>query len=74
MPTLSLIDMQLDLEASVAHLESLSQMLTGHALYLAAFQTPCHHEDLKLVESRVGGLALSIQDLKAAALKIARRA
>lgn len=72
MPTLSLFDMQLDLEESAAHLESLSRMLTGHALYLKANQISTHREDLSLVEGRVGSLALSIQDLKSAALKIAK--
>ncbi|TDV65739.1 hypothetical protein [Pseudomonas sp. LP_7_YM] len=72
MPTLSLFDMQLDLEESAAHLESLSRVFTGHALYLKASQSSTHREDSSLVEGRVGGLALSIKDLKSAALKIAK--
>jgi len=74
MSTLSLKDMQLDLEDSAAYFDSLSQFLEGHAMYLKAQKVVCRQEDLMLLESHAGNLANSVSYIKSAALRIARRA
>ena len=63
-----------DLEATAAHLEALHQMLEGHAVFLKHKQYGEPTEELLLVERRLGGLAISIQDLRGAALNISRAA
>ena len=74
MSTLSLKDMQLDLEDSAAYFDSLTQFLEGHAIYLKAQRVVCRQEDLNLLESHAGNLALSVSYIKNAALRIANRA
>ena len=72
MPTISLSDMQLDIEKSAAYFESLSRVLDGHALYLRAQNAVCRQEDLRLIEGQVGSLSVSVSYLKSAALRIAK--
>lgn len=74
MSTISLKDMQLDLEDSAAYFDSLSQFLEGHAIYLKAQRAVCRQEDLKLLESHAGSLATSVTYIRTAASRIARRA
>ncbi|WPP02500.1 hypothetical protein SFA35_25395 (plasmid) [Pseudomonas sp. HR96] len=74
MPSTHLTHVQQDLEATALHLEALHRMLEGHAVFLK--HKPCgdQTEELLLVERRLGGLAVSIQDLRGAALNISRAA
>lgn len=72
MSTLSLRDMQLDLEQSAAYFESVSKILHGHAIYLKGLRTECRQEDLKLLESHASNLEKSMMYIKSAASRIAK--
>lgn len=72
MPSFRLNHMQQDLEETAAHLEALSKVLEGHAIFLHNRKITGQSEDRLLIERRLAGLAISIQDLRGAALNISR--
>ncbi|RYF43487.1 MAG: hypothetical protein EOO38_18805 [Cytophagaceae bacterium] len=53
---------------------ALFQMLEGHAIFLKNKKCGDQTEELLLVERRLGGLAISIQDLRGAARNISQAA
>lgn len=74
MPSAHLTRLQHDLETTAAHLEALYQFLDGHAKYLKHKPRGDQTEELLLVERRLVGLAVSIQDLRGAARNLAQAA
>jgi hypothetical protein len=63
-----------DLEETAVHMEALFRMLEGHAIFLKNKKFGDQTEELLLVERRLAGLAISIQDLRGAARNISRAA
>jgi hypothetical protein len=74
MLAIPLTHMQQDLEETAAHMEALFRMLEGHAIFLKNKKCGDQTEELLLVERRLGGLAISIQDLRGAARNISQAA
>lgn len=74
MLAIPLTHMQQDLEQTAAHMEALFRMLEGHAIFLKNKKCGDQTEELLLVERRLAGLAISIQDLRGTARNISRAA
>lgn len=72
MPTTHLEEMRDDINDAAHHLETISQMLQSHALFLRSKNLDHLSGHVLLVENRVGALTLSIEDLKGAALRISK--
>ncbi len=67
-------EMQADVQDAALQLELLYQMLSGHALFLRSRNIDHLIDDVLLIENQAGALALSIQDLKGAALRMGEAA
>jgi hypothetical protein len=67
-----LADMQKDLEDTAAHLEALTALLQGHAMFLRNKKYGDQSEDLLLVERSLGGLTTSVHDLRGTALNMSQ--
>lgn len=74
MPTTHITEMQEDVHDAARQLEMIYQMLRGHALFLRSRNIDHLIDDVLLVENQAGALALSIQDLKGAASRMAKAA
>lgn len=71
MPNHRLKAMQDDLEQSAVHLEALCRMLRGHSTFLRSSPVSSQSE-LECIERRLGGLEISVLDLRGAASNISR--
>lgn len=67
-----LADMQKDLEDTAAHLEALTAMLQGHAIFLRSKKFGDQTEDLRMVERSLGGLTTSVHDLRGTAFNLSQ--
>jgi hypothetical protein len=66
---LELLDnIQLDLEGTAAHLDSLRRMLEGHMVFMRHTDS----NDISSVELQLTGLAASVTDLRGVARNISR--
>ena len=74
MPTTHITEMQEDVHDAARQLEMIYQRLRGHALFLRSRNIDHLIDDVLLVENQAGALALSIQDLKGAASRMAKAA
>ncbi|WAH57168.1 hypothetical protein LZ023_29885 [Pseudomonas silvicola] len=63
---------QHDLEHTAAHLEALSRMLEGHALFLRRSTYSDNTADIAFLENHITGLAASVTDLRGVAQNIAK--
>jgi hypothetical protein len=63
-----LSNIKLDLEGTAAHLEALSKMLRGHAIFLRH----SNPGDIPSIETQLSALALSVVDLRDVARNIAK--
>jgi hypothetical protein len=61
-----------DLEHTAAHLEALSRMLQGHALFLRHSTYADSSADIDFIERHLHGLAESVTDLRGVARNIAK--
>lgn len=65
-------NIQHDLEDTATHLDALSRMLRGHALYLRHSRLSDNSADIAYIERHLSGLDLSISDLRGVARNISK--